>query len=895
MQRDAVGMESLLFLLGAVLILSWVLGVIGFVRAGSVRRELEAMRGALNIIVARQLALERAQGAAPPQPAAAETEVAVEAPAPVAEPVVEPIPARMSSVPEVMPAEMAADTAAELPPEPPPAPPRSLDLETLLTQRLGVWVGSAALLLAGVFLVRYAVEQGWLGPAMRCFAAFLLGAALLAGAEWLRRRPAAENKLLGPDQAPAGLAAGGSAVLFGAAYGVGVFYALVPPGVSFVLMAAAAMVGLLAALRFGPLTAAVGVACAYLTPALVETTDPDLPGLFAYLLFVTAACLALVRYTAWVWLGWAATAGGVAWVILVASFGGDAMWAPATFVVLAAALNLGLLPPSALDHPQGRRLAWVPFAALAVAALILEAAVGGAWTRWAVFLLAPLAILKGVFEPRLDRLPWLAALAGLLALLFWALPSWTATGEAVTIEGVVQAFFPGAWAPEAIQPLLITAACFAAFHAAIGLFLEGRTPNGLRWSALVAGVPVLTLAVAYAQTGRFQSDIAWATVALVLAAALTGTAALGARQSGPQRAGVHATGAVAALLLGCTIILHDHWLTLAFSLFLPALAWIAGRAGLPQLRPVAAVVAVLVLVRLLLNWHLPRYGFGTTVVLNGLIAAYAVPALAFWAAATMFRRQRDGRLVGLLESGAIVLAAAFVMLEIRHAATGGRLLAEGGFSEVCLDVVSLAIQAWAYRMAAWITGRLVPEIAWRVLGLAALVLAGVILVINPAITNAHAPSWALLCGYLLPAIIAVAMAGSMPATEQGAQVTRGLQLYALAAGFVWIGLQVRAAFHPGALGLDAAAIEDAEMWCWSGGWLVYGAGLMAVGMRLRGRGVRLAALAIIALVTAKVFVFDMSGLTGLWRVVSFLGLGLALIGLGAVYRRFVLVEKNITS
>ncbi len=43
----------------------------------------------------------------------------------------------------------------------------------------------------------------------------------------------------------------------------------------------------------------------------------------------------------------------------------------------------------------------------------------------------------------------------------------------------------------------------------------------------------------------------------------------------------------------------------------------------------------------------------------------------------------------------------------------------------------------------------------------------------------------------------------------------------------------------------------------------------------------------IGLVTLKVFLVDMSGLEGLWRVLSFLGLGLALIALGAVYRRFV--------
>ena len=62
---------------------------------------------------------------------------------------------------------------------------------------------------------------------------------------------------------------------------------------------------------------------------------------------------------------------------------------------------------------------------------------------------------------------------------------------------------------------------------------------------------------------------------------------------------------------------------------------------------------------------------------------------------------------------------------------------------------------------------------------------------------------------------------------------------------------------------------------------------MAAGIWLKLRALRLAALAVIAVVVAKVFLLDMSNLDGLWRVLSFLGLGLSLIGLGAVFRRFV--------
>ena len=39
---------------------------------------------------------------------------------------------------------------------------------------------------------------------------------------------------------------------------------------------------------------------------------------------------------------------------------------------------------------------------------------------------------------------------------------------------------------------------------------------------------------------------------------------------------------------------------------------------------------------------------------------------------------------------------------------------------------------------------------------------------------------------------------------------------------------------------------------------------------------------------------QMGALVGLWRVLSFLGLGLALIALGAVYQRFVLPPRAAT-
>ncbi|GGF07416.1 membrane protein [Aliidongia dinghuensis] len=879
-------MESLLLFVFAIGMLGWVLGLVGFFRAGTALSELRELR----------LRLEALAGepkldvlAAPLEPTTSEA-ISTEAAEPVAEATATEAVVPEPEAPEpVAPEPVAPEPVAPVGTTPEPVPAAARDLETLITTRWGVWVGAAALLFAGVFLVRYAAEQGLLGPAARCVAAALLGAALLAGAEWLKRRddPLAVGPF-GVDQAPAGLAAGGTAVLFGAAYGAGPFYGLLAPLAAFGAMAAASLIGLAAALRYGQLTAAVGLVGAFVTPALVATESPSLPGLFAYLFVVSGVALLVVRHTAWTWLGWATMAADAIWIVLGGAAGGPDVWSAAAFMPAAAALNLVLLPGAALDHPIGRRLAWIPFALLAMAGLVLESLSPGPMPRLGLFLLSPIAVWKGATEPRLDRLPWVAALFGLLTLLCWALPEWQPTGEVLSIEGVVQAVLPGAWAPQVIRPLIYAATLLAVFHAAAGLWGENRAPNPINWAALVAAVPVLTLAVAYAQIARFQADTGWAMVALGLTAGLTLTTTRAASAGAVQRAGIHAAGAVAALALGAAMLLHDYWLTSAVALFLPALAWIEARADLPPLRRVALAVAALVLVRLLLNWYVPTYIFGTTKIVNGLIAAYAFPAAAFAFAAHLFRRRADDLLVSVLEAGAVAFAACFVALEIRHGFGGGRLSEELDFEEGAAHLVTLAVQALAYLHLARRTGRRVTAMAGRILGGLAVGLGVVLLLLNPALTGAEAGVASLLLGYLVPA--GLALAGRRYLAD--GSFRRGLAVYALVAGFAWISLQIRQIFHPDDLSVFTGDIDDAELWAWSGGWLLYGVGLMVVGIRSGARLVRLAALGVVGLVCVKVFLVDMSGLTGLWRVLSFLGLGLALIGLGAVQRRFVLPAKQ---
>ena len=135
-------------------------------------------------------------------------------------------------------------------------------------------------------------------------------------------------------------------------------------------------------------------------------------------------------------------------------------------------------------------------------------------------------------------------------------------------------------------------------------------------------------------------------------------------------------------------------LTIALVLLLPALAWIEAKADLPPLRRVALALALVALVRLLLNGQVLDYVVGQPPILNGRALAYLVAVGSFALTARMARRRPDGRLVAVLEVGSAACTTALAVLEIRQWASLGQPLApEFSFLEAALDVSAPAILA----------------------------------------------------------------------------------------------------------------------------------------------------------------------------------------------------------
>lgn len=127
-------------------------------------------------------------------------------------------------------------------------------------------------------------------------------------------------------------------------------------------------------------------------------------------------------------------------------------------------------------------------------------------------------------------------------------------------------------------------------------------------------------------------------------------------------------------------------------------------------------------------------------------------------------------------------------------------------------------------------------------------------------------------------------------------------LGAVALGLLWL-IRGRspAGAKPGPSGFGAAATatlllaiggyELAPRDLVSAIWLALATGLLLAGIRWRDTPLRVAALALLTATVVKVFLIDAAALEGVLRILSFLGLGIALIGIGLLYGK-VLGRKS---
>jgi uncharacterized membrane protein len=818
-------------------------------------------------------------------------------PAPAAPP--EPLPEAAAPQAEKAP----SPPEPEAPPLPAPPAPAAAKPKISLEERFGtqwvVWAGGIALALGGFFLVRQAIEQGWFGPLVQVLLGAALALALIAAGEWTRRHEVLTGVTGLPNaHIPSVLTAAGTAIAYADAYAAYAVYGLIGPAVAFVLLGAVALFTLAAALLHGPALAGLGVVGAFLTPLIVSTEEPSYWALYLYLAVVTAAAFALARAKLWRWLAVTAVAASVLWALPgigeLAALTPHAFHIAAGFTLAVLLIVSGLLfgpdaAPGEIDLVSSGTLVAYLFAST-----VLVLATGHdtlALTLFVILVAATIAIAWRS-DAALAAVP---AAAILVALIFW---HWSIDFD-VAVLGLPNGPVPDSlWQPEHYlfgAPLTLGAA-LALLFAASGYLAQARVIRPLPatlWAASAVFAPLAILIALYYRIAGFERSLPFAAAAVLLAGAFAlATEALSKRSDRPgseAASAIFATGAIAALALALSLALEKGWLTIALALMVPGIAWVSEQRAWPALRWLAAAVTVGVLGRIFWDPRIVGGAIGTTPIFNWLLYGYGMPAAAFLLAGHMLRRHADDVPARMVDAAAILFTVLLIVLEVRHYLTGDPYGSASLLAETALDVSLLLAVVIGLERLRPKSGSVIHDLGARLLAVLVFVMIVFSLGVsnNPLFTGEPVGGPfinLILLSYGLPAIL-VGILAVMTYDSRPYWYSATAAATALGLALAYISLQIRTLYHGPVL--TEGLTSDAEQYTYSAVWLLFGVALLAAGILRRSLMLRIASAAVVVLTVLKVFLIDMSDLTGIYRALSFLGLGAVLIGIGWFYQRLL--------
>jgi uncharacterized membrane protein len=453
--------------------------------------------------------------------------------------------------------------------------------------------------------------------------------------------------------------------------------------------------------------------------------------------------------------------------------------------------------------------------------------------------------------------------------------------------------------------------------AAGGIFLirhsiELVTPEARMIAAALLGL-ILIGAGEYARAGRFLADDPRIGQALVGA----GIAILYAATYGSHLLyGLIGSGTASLVMLAITgaalaLSLRHGAPTAAIGLvggFLTPLLVGNEQAGAP---PVLAYLALLDVAIFAIAW---RRGWGW-------LAAAAVAASFAWSGYFVLEPVRDARAAGLFAAilgiaasfapsrhgrppawiqPAMIALAQLTILVARPDIGGAAWLLFGAVAAASLPIAALrpeqrlapvAALLFASILIAWKSGD--PLTPWAAAATTLLFASGSALAARRQPAAALTASLALagpvfILRLLRPELLVSAAWGGLALALAGG----AFMLLRLLRGSGRSDVGAFAAAATGALLLALAGHELAPGDFISAAWLMISAGLLFAGVRMPDKALRLAGLLLLTATILKVFLIDAAALEGVLRILSFLGLGIALIGIGKLYSKVLKAESR---
>ena len=769
-------------------------------------------------------------------------------------------------------------------------------------------VSALSLAFAGVFFVQYGVEHGLLPPALRVLAALVFGAALVGAGEVIRRR-SGDQEGATTAYLPSTFSGAGLVSMFAAVLAARQLYGLIGVEAAFAGLLLVAALAVVLGWFYGPFLAAVGLIGAGAAPFVVGGSSDAAYWLYAYFALIAAAGLLVDTVRRWAWVSVLALVIGYGSAGLVMMGTGGAGWLAlclAALAILAVLVPcLGLTPDHAAPtltetilmrkSPPVRPVFPVRLAAGAVGAsvlgLVLVEGQAAADSLMALFCLAGLTAALTLWS---RRAPGLADLTALPAIGFVA--RLVIEGESHgPLEVQYRAAMIGLRLPEVAAPTTVT--LLLALALVLSVLAALRSPATYRavWAAgaaLLAPLAAVALEVFWAPSDVIGA-YPWALHVLALAGVMTVFAMRFARadKGDMRRAAYAALSALALIALALCLIATKGALTLALAALVVVAAALDRRYRLPEMGWFLQAAVIGISYRLVIDpgliWAIDSAALWEVVASYG--GAAAAMALALWLLRDLARL--SARV--FLESGGAASAALLVNVLLT------RWLTQGQNADWLASYWSATLNAMPWLILALVQlyrMRLGGVLGWFRIAIAVvaglLALSGIglaVLPLNPVAGLIGPPQMlvfgplvldTLLVAYGLPAALllaALTRLGHLPRWLRWGLGGAGCGLSAL-----YVGLEIRRYWQGD--DLSRYGVMQAELYSYTVALMLLGAGLLYQSVARGHAGLRRAAMGVIGLTVAKVFLIDASGLSGLTRVASFVGLGLALAGLAWLNR-----------
>ena len=337
-----------------------------------------------------------------------------------------------------------------------------------------------------------------------------------------------------------------------------------------------------------------------------------------------------------------------------------------------------------------------------------------------------------------------------------------------------------------------------------------------------------------------------------------------------------------AYSLAIAMFFREAGLTLALSAQILTLAWLIKRFELPALAWLMKVIVAIVVCRLTFNPWLPNYQADVHWTIWTYGGATLFCALAAWQL-TAYPNLRKWA-----EAATLHLLVLTIWSEIRYWLYEGDIFSwRYGFVETALNATLWSALALVYHWRGQISEHLKQfyQSASGLLLIGALINYVLLIVFKNPMWNyqpvGQTPVWnLLLLAYGMPVIMCILVSCFYkPDYKKWAIALSGFAM------FVFVSLEIRHLWQQGYLHITRTT-SNGELYTYSVVWLLMAALTMFFGGLKFGKQVYKAGMLLLGLVIAKIFLIDMSDLTGLLRVASFMGLGISLLALAFMHQRF---------